>query len=163
MRRSKDDAAETRQQILRSASTEFRKHGFDRVSVNDVMAAAGLTHGGFYRHFESKEHLIAESCCAALDTQLYSTEKYLQKNSDQVKLKSLLERYLSPSHRDNPATGCALAALASEIARSNTQTRKGATNGFDRRDSAHIYQRQTEACAGHCYIHDRRTDSCSRR
>ncbi len=132
MRRSKDDAAETRQQILRSASTEFRKHGFEKVSVNDVMASAGLTHGGFYRHFESKEHLIAESCVAALDNLMDSIEKYVHKNADQVKLKSLLQRYLSPSHRDNPATGCALAALASEIARSNKQTRKGATNAYRR-------------------------------
>jgi len=132
MRRSKDDAAGTRLQILHSAAAEFRQHGFDKVSVNDVMSAAGLTHGGFYRHFESKEHLIAESCGAALESLIDSIEKYVRKSPDQLKLKSLLERYLSPSHRDNPSTGCALAALASEIARSNTQTRKGATNGYRR-------------------------------
>ncbi|HEY9713740.1 MAG TPA: TetR/AcrR family transcriptional regulator [Chroococcales cyanobacterium] len=130
MRRTKEETAETKERILKSAAAEFRQRGFENVSVNDVMSAAGLTHGGFYRHFESKDQLISEACDMALVLLNEGLEKHLRKNPGQSKLKALLERYLSVSHRDNPAAGCTIAALGSELARADLQARKAATHGY---------------------------------
>ncbi|MBV8509146.1 MAG: TetR family transcriptional regulator, partial [Xanthobacteraceae bacterium] len=66
MKRSKIEAAETRRRIVKTAAAEFRRKGINATGLNDVMAAAGLTHGGFYRHFASKDQLVAEACAAAL-------------------------------------------------------------------------------------------------
>jgi TetR/AcrR family transcriptional repressor of nem operon len=66
MRRSKRETAETRQRIVRVAAAEIRKKGIEGTGLSDVMAAAGLTHGGFYRHFESKEGLVTAACSEAI-------------------------------------------------------------------------------------------------
>jgi len=128
MRRSKDDTAETRRRIIDVASTEFRRNGIANVSVNDVMTAAGLTHGGFYRHFESKEQLVAEACDCALTSLVESLEKSARKTDSE--LATFLENYLSAPHRDNAGDGCALATLGSELARADKQTREAATRGY---------------------------------
>ena len=68
MKKSKLEAAETRQRIVKAAAVEFRRKGINNTGLNEVMAAAGLTHGGFYRHFASKDQLVAEACAAARQT-----------------------------------------------------------------------------------------------
>jgi len=68
MKKSKLEAAETRQRIVKAAAVEFRRKGINNTGLNEVMAAAGLTHGGFYRHFASKDQLVAEACAAAMDS-----------------------------------------------------------------------------------------------
>ena len=68
MRKSKRETAETRKRIVEMAADEFRQHGIVTSGIADLMAAVGLTHGAFYRHFESKEQLVAEATAAALDT-----------------------------------------------------------------------------------------------
>src|SRR5260221_12464093 len=68
MKRSKQETAETRKRIVETAATEFRRNGIEGTGLADLMGAAGLTHGGFYRHFDSKDHLLAESCAAAVDS-----------------------------------------------------------------------------------------------
>src|SRR5580704_7731116 len=70
MRKSKRATEETRKRIVEMAADEFRQHGIATSGIADLMAAVGLTHGGFYRHFESKEQLVAEATAAALDTLL---------------------------------------------------------------------------------------------
>src|SRR5712692_8448419 len=65
MRKSRQEAAKTRERIIASAAAEFREHGIAATGLADFMKAAGLTHGGFYRHFRSKDHLVAEACAAA--------------------------------------------------------------------------------------------------
>ena len=65
MRKSKQEAAATRQRIINAAAEEFRKNGIAGTGLAELMAAAGLTHGGFYRHFDSKDQIIAEACGAA--------------------------------------------------------------------------------------------------
>jgi TetR/AcrR family transcriptional repressor of nem operon len=129
MRRSKDDATETRKKIVTTAATAFREHGFKGIGVSDLMSAAGLTHGGFYRHFQSKDELVAEACNTAI-TQRIEVLRAEIKRQPATALKRLVSRYLSFEHRDHPETGCVLAGLGSEIARADAVTREAAQNGY---------------------------------
>ena len=104
MKVSREQMAENRLRILDSASRLFREQGFEAVTVADVMKAAGLTHGGFYGHFASKDDLVAQTLAHALKASL-------GKASD---LHAFIDRYLSPDHRDNPGKGCPTAGLAAE-------------------------------------------------
>jgi TetR/AcrR family transcriptional regulator, transcriptional repressor for nem operon len=117
MRRSKTDTARTRERIVETASKQFRRHGVSDAGLSRLMAAAGLTHGGFYRHFASKDQLVAEACHKALLSLTGGLEAHIAGKSPQYALRLLLEKYLSRTHRDQPATGCVLAALGSELAR----------------------------------------------
>jgi TetR/AcrR family transcriptional repressor of nem operon len=94
----------------------------DSVSVGDVMAALGMTAGGFYRHFESKETLAAEACSAAFATSGLAQEPARSAGS-------MLRRYLGKAHRDAPASGCPLPALASDMARQPVAVRRAYTAG----------------------------------
>jgi TetR/AcrR family transcriptional repressor of nem operon len=130
MRRSKADTARTRERIVETASQQFRRHGISDAGLSRLMAAAGLTHGGFYRHFASKDQLVTEACHKALISLTDGLEAHMGGKSPNHALPLLLEKYLSRAHRDQPATGCVLAALGSELARSDAATRDAATNGF---------------------------------
>lgn len=130
MRRSKQEAAETRQRIISAAAAEFRRNGINDTGLSDLMAAAGLTHGGFYRHFESKGQLVAEACAAAVRSMIDTFAAAAAGKSPQSRLKAAAAAYLSPKHRDDPAHGCPLAALGSEIARGDEGVRSAATDGF---------------------------------
>src|SRR5216110_1348387 len=108
MRRSQEDAAKTRARIVEEASTLFRARGIDATSVADVMSALGLTVGGFYRHFDSKEALVTEAIDAASRE---TTERQLatsgpRAGGQEVELLSLLDRYLSHGHRQHAGQGC---------------------------------------------------------
>jgi TetR/AcrR family transcriptional regulator, transcriptional repressor for nem operon len=130
MRKSKQDAAETRRRIIIAAAAEFRRNGIIDTSNSDLMAAAGLTHGGFYRHFESKDQLVAEACDAAVRSMVDTFAAAAAGKSPRSRLKAAAAAYLSTKHRDNPAHGCPLAALGSEIARCGEGVRSAATDGF---------------------------------
>ncbi|MBV8653187.1 MAG: TetR family transcriptional regulator [Alphaproteobacteria bacterium] len=131
MRKSREEAAETRRRIIASAAGEFRRHGIAATGLAEIMAAAGLTHGGFYRHFASKGQLVAEASAAALAGVTERMEEAAaSRKSPRKGLKAAVERYLSPTHRDAPSEGCPLAALGSELARADTDTREIATAGF---------------------------------
>jgi TetR/AcrR family transcriptional repressor of nem operon len=125
MRKSREEAAQTRKRIVTAASGEFRKHGIVATGLNDLMSAAGLTHGGFYKHFESKDQLVAEACAEAVQTAIL--ERLGAAASAGA---GAAAAYLSTGHRDHPATGCPLSAIGSELARSDEQTRAAATAGF---------------------------------
>jgi TetR/AcrR family transcriptional repressor of nem operon len=125
MRRSKTDTVETRARIVETAAAEFRRKGIAETGLSELMAAAGLTHGGFYRHFDSKNQLAVEACQGALASM---TEGMANSGS----LETLLDKYLSPSHRDCPDNGCPLAALGSELGRAGEEMRKTAANGYQR-------------------------------
>jgi AcrR family transcriptional regulator len=90
--------------------------------IAGLMDDAGLTHGGFYAHFESKEALVREAIAAALDATRHRLDRAAAR--DDAGLEGLIRHYLRPAHRDNPAQGCALAALAAEIARHEPATRE---------------------------------------
>ena len=132
MRRSKQDAAETRRRIIIAAAAEFRRNGITDTSNSDLMAAAGLTHGGFYRHFESKDQLVAEACDAAARSMVDKFAAAAVGKSARRRLGAATARYLSTDHRDDPAHGCPLAALGSEVARCDEGVRSAATDGFRR-------------------------------
>ena len=130
MRKSKQEAAVTRQHIIKAAAEEFRKNGIAGTGLSDLMAAAGLTHGGFYRHFDSKDQIVAEACTAAAESLVEQLAASASKKSPQRGLKTIVESYLSAAHRDEPADGCPLAALGSEMARGDERTRAAATQAL---------------------------------
>jgi TetR/AcrR family transcriptional repressor of nem operon len=118
MRVSREQAAENRDRIIDVAGRLFRERGLDGIGVANLMKAAGLTHGGFYGHFASKEDLEVQACQRVLDR---SAETWPAMAKDpQAPLKGLLDRYLTARHRDGPGEGCIYAALASDVARQNS-------------------------------------------
>ena len=123
MRKSREEAAQTRMRIVEAASREFRKNGIVATGLNDLMKAAGLTHGGFYRHFASKDQLVAEACSAAIATMTERVASSASRERGRKGQEAAVADYLSTEHRDNPRDGCPLAALGAELARADTQTR----------------------------------------
>jgi TetR/AcrR family transcriptional repressor of nem operon len=130
MRKSKQEAAATRQRIVRAAAAEFCQKGIGDTGLSDLMAAAGLTHGGFYRHFRSKDQIVAEACATAAEGLVGRLAASASKKSPQNGLKTIVSSYLSATHRDDPSDGCPLAALGSEMARADEVTRGAATEAF---------------------------------
>ena len=125
MRKSREEAAETRKRIVQAAARQFRAKGIVATGLAELMKAAGLTRGGFYKHFASKDQLVAEATAAAVDS-------LLKEMAAHPTFKSGVSAYLSTRHRDNPASGCPLAALGDELARSGKKARAAATAGFMR-------------------------------
>jgi TetR/AcrR family transcriptional repressor of nem operon len=128
MRVSREQMAENRERILDTAATLFRERGFDGVGVADVMKAVGLTHGGFYGHFSSKDDLAAQALGRAF---VHANQWAAEAKSaePQAPLQAIVSRYLSPSHRDDPGQGCPVAALGCDIARQGGASRLAATEG----------------------------------
>ena len=132
MKRTKLEAAETRRKIVKTAAEEFRKYGINGVGLSDLMATAGLTHGGFYRHFESKDQLVAEACGAAIESTIENAWAPLLEQGKRHRLEAIVADYLSESHRDDSGGGCPFASLGSELARSSDNTRAVATEGLSK-------------------------------
>jgi len=112
--------AQNRRRILDAASRLFRAKGFDAVSVAEVMKAAGLTHGGFYGHFSSKDDLVAQTLAHVLAAD----------TGGEGDLRAYLAAYLSPTHRDNVADGCPTAGLAADIRHQTPEARRAMTQGL---------------------------------
>jgi TetR/AcrR family transcriptional regulator, transcriptional repressor for nem operon len=108
---------ESRQKILEAAARQFRGAGAEAVRVADVMQAAGLTHGGFYKHFADKDELFVAAVRTALAQTATDIVAVAQGSTGPAALRKLIGFYLSEAHLNNPVMGCALAALGSEIAR----------------------------------------------
>lgn len=120
MKVSREQMAENRLRILTEAARLFREKGFDAVSVAEVMKAAGLTHGGFYGHFASKDDLIAE------------TVGYVTKGDEGgLGFMALADIYLSPLHRDAAGQGCPMAALASDLRHQSPEARGALAAGLE--------------------------------
>ena len=119
MKVSKAQVAENRRAIVQAAARMYRERGFAGVGVADITRAAGLTHGGLYRHFESKEALAAEATKRAFEWKLsdLETPDVDAKSGDAKFLQTAVATYLSPLHRDSVGEGCPVAALASDAAR----------------------------------------------
>jgi len=130
MKVSKEQVAANRARILEIASERFRERGFDGIGVADIMAEAGLTHGGFYGYFKSKEDLAAQACAKAIAESVQAVAAAAGKG-DRPSLDKLLAAYLSPQHRDRLAQGCLLPALAAEIPRRDALVRHVFTEGLD--------------------------------
>jgi TetR/AcrR family transcriptional regulator, transcriptional repressor for nem operon len=130
MKKSKAETARTHRRIVETAAAEFRRNGIQATGVNELMEAAGLTRGGFYRHFESKDQLVAEACAAGMECLLGGSEASAFHGNDKGAIQALAARYLSTDHRDDPSGGCPLSALGSELARADDETRAVATAGI---------------------------------
>ncbi len=129
MRYPKEHASRTRRRIVEAAGRELRARGIDAVGVAELMGAAGLTHGGFYRHFASKADLVGEACAAGVEEML-ARVRTLQIEHGADANTELARTYLSPEHRDDLAGGCAVAALAGEMGRQDEPTRARFTAGL---------------------------------
>jgi TetR/AcrR family transcriptional repressor of nem operon len=117
-RASRTDAEKHRQAVVASAARLFRERGLHGVSIPEIMADASLTHGGFYRNFESKDELAGEACARAFDELDAMTVDITDRHvSDSAGWREFVETYLSPSHRDGRGTGCPAAGLCTDVAR----------------------------------------------
>lgn len=126
MRKSRQETAETRERIVDTAAREFGQHGIAETGLADVMAAAGLTHGGFYKHFDSKKQLVAEAIEKSLDSMWLTMEKA----QGDAALETIVNEYVSRAHRDNTQDVCPLPALGSELRRADATTRDVASRGI---------------------------------
>src|SRR5258706_9829311 len=122
MKVSREQVAENRRKILDAASRLFRARGFEAVTVAEVMKAAGLTHGGFYGHFKSKDDLIAQTLAHVLAAGAEGERN----------LASYAAQYLTPDHRDDLAGGCPTAALGAETIRQAPEARAAMTASMRR-------------------------------
>ena len=124
MRYSPEHKAENRDKILSMAARSFRERGGDSSGIGTVMKKAGLTKGGFYRHFRSKDDLFVEAVARALDDMARGMLEVAQSAPEGQALRAIIERYLSPRHANSPGMGCVLAALGAEFARKPQFVRK---------------------------------------
>ena len=127
MKVTREQAAARREQIVDVASELFRAHGFDGVAIADIMKSAGVTHGGFYGHFDSKEQLVTEACMRA--NQRNRWDRWLDGPLER-RLERIVRGYLSERHRDDPAHGCLLAAVVSDVVRQPQPVRQAFTTGL---------------------------------
>ncbi|MDM0042791.1 helix-turn-helix domain-containing protein [Variovorax sp. J22G21] len=123
MKVTKAQAQANRARIVETASTLFRERGYDGVGVADISAAAGFTHGGFYRHFPSKSHLMAEAAARGISTTV--------ENTDGVDIAAFFKRYVSRAHRDARGVGCTMAALCGDAARQSDDVKTVFAAGID--------------------------------
>jgi TetR/AcrR family transcriptional repressor of nem operon len=119
-----EQKAETREKIIAQAARSFREHGGENNGIGSVMKAVGLTKGGFYRHFESKDDLYVEAVARAFDELGAGMVEAAKSAPQGQQLRAIIERYLSPEHLNAPGRGCVLAALGPELARQPLAVRK---------------------------------------
>ncbi len=124
MRYARDHKAATHEKILKGAVMRLKENGSAGIAIADLMEEAGLTHGGFYAHFKSRDALIEESFRDALDTTARRWRARAEKAPQGEGLAAIVNGYLTAEHRDDVAGGCALPALGAELARSNAKTRR---------------------------------------
>ena len=127
MRVTRAQADAHRERILEVAGTLFRERGFDGIGVADIMKRAGLTHGGFYGHFESKDDLAAE-----ITTRVLGREGWLERLTGRPdpSVTDVVRAYLSPRHRDDAGHGCLFAAVGSDVVRQPRPIRRAFTEGL---------------------------------
>jgi TetR/AcrR family transcriptional regulator, transcriptional repressor for nem operon len=124
MRYSREHKLETHARIVKRASVRLREKGAHGIGVADLMKDAGLTHGGFYAHFDSREALVIEAFAHAMDRSTERWRKIGETTAPDKRLAMIADSYLTPVHRDDPGHGCAIPTLGAEIARESPKTRK---------------------------------------
>lgn len=126
MGHSRADKEKTHKRIVAIAAKRFRERGLEGIGIADVMKEAGLTVGGFYKHFGSRDELVAEALASSIG-RWSKHAKAAAAGVSPLSYEQLVRDYLSEEHRDNPGTGCIFAALAADIGRSGKATRAVAT------------------------------------
>src|SRR6202167_5780901 len=124
MRYSKEHKFQTHERIVKKASVKLREKGAHGIGVADLMKDAGLTHGGFYAHFDSRDALVIEAFTHAMDRGTEHWRKLAERTPPEKRLATIVDSYLSTLHRDDPGHGCAIPTLGAEIARESPKTRK---------------------------------------
>jgi TetR/AcrR family transcriptional regulator, transcriptional repressor for nem operon len=128
MRVSRVQAEKNRLAVIDAAARLFRERGFNGIGLDEVMKAAGLTHGGFYKQFKSKEELTVEACDRALATSVEVWAQTVKSGADPFA--ALIRSYLSNSHRDDGGKGCPLVALGADAARHSPTLRRSFEAGI---------------------------------
>jgi TetR/AcrR family transcriptional repressor of nem operon len=131
MRYMKGHGLQTRSRIVAEASHGLRQTGINGMSVADLMKLAGLTHGGFYSHFESREALVIEAFASAMDRTISQWQSHMKEVPAEERFDAFVEAYLKPAHRDDRAGGCVLPALGTDIARSSQKVRRAFARKLD--------------------------------
>ncbi len=129
MKVSREQAKLHREKIVTTAAKLFRERGFDGIGVSELMQEVGLTHGGFYGHFASKEALMAQTLEYALGESARKWGRIIAAKPTQS-ASAIAQSYLSLRHRDDPGDGCVLPTLGAEVARRGTPVRRMFTAGF---------------------------------
>jgi TetR/AcrR family transcriptional regulator, transcriptional repressor for nem operon len=124
MRYSLEHKAQNHENILAVAARSFREHGADSSGIGTVMKKVGLTKGGFYRHFKSKDDLFVEAVARALDETGRAMVEVAKSAPEGQALRAIIERYLSAGHANSPGTGCVRAALGPELSRKPVAVRR---------------------------------------
>jgi len=124
MRYSKDHKAETHERIVKRAAVRLKERGAAGLGVAELMKEAGLTHGGFYAHFASRDALIGEAFAHAMEQTAQRWRTRADAAPEGQGLAAIVDAYLTPEHRDNVGRGCALPALGAEVVRAGPKTRK---------------------------------------
>ena len=132
MRVSREEKERSHERILESASRMFRAQGVDGPSVAEIMTAAGMTHGGFYRHFDTREDLLAAALAAAFDQFLSVLDGRIRDQGAVASVAALKSLYLSDGHVAHPELGCPLPALGGDVARGSDELKAVFGAGLDR-------------------------------
>lgn len=130
MRRSKAEKQLTHERIVKAAARQFRAEGIHEVGIAELMGKIGLTHGGFYAHFSSKDALTAEVCTEGFAQTEEKLQKIVEQASPGGELAAIIDYYLRPDHRDQPESGCIMPSLAADIARHPEEVQKAFTEGY---------------------------------
>jgi TetR/AcrR family transcriptional regulator, transcriptional repressor for nem operon len=129
-RHSQEEKAQSHERIVEIAAERIREAGTAAPSVAEIMQAAGLTHGGFYKHFDSRDDLVAEAVQRAFADSQKATAAVIEDADDP--LSAFVDWYVSAEHRDHPGTGCGVVALGGEAARSEPRVRAAYTDQVKR-------------------------------
>jgi TetR/AcrR family transcriptional repressor of nem operon len=120
----------TRRRIIDAASQVFRERGIAETGVDEVMRRAGLTHGGFYSHFQDKSELVAEACTAAFNAAVPNLDRIAAAPTAAARARLLIDSYLGQLHRDNLGSGCVVVAVGADAARLRGAARSGYARAF---------------------------------
>ena len=123
MKVSKETVKQNRERVIDTTAKLLRERGIDGIGVADLMKAAGMTHGGFYRQFESKDDLVVQAVTRAFKDMSEDIAKHISTSADP--LQALVRHYVSDYHRDQPGNGCSLAALATDASRHDDPNLRG--------------------------------------
>jgi TetR/AcrR family transcriptional repressor of nem operon len=132
MKKSKIETVETHENIVKSASEQFRSKGIAATGISEIMSTVGLTNGGFYRHFDSKDQLITEALQLSTNNLIVELEKVLHRGGKVAEAELLAKHYLSRGHRDNVESGCPLAGIGSELSRVDITSQQITTDCINR-------------------------------
>lgn len=132
MRYDTEHKARTKERVLREAANAIRAQGPDRIGVAALMAQAGLTHGGFYAHFDSKDDLIAQAITQMFEERYRNVIARIEGKPAAEQLDAFIDGYLSSRHRDDPSHGCPIPTLSGELARMPDVARQRFAEGSER-------------------------------